>query len=378
MRFFKKAACLAICCLGIFAVTSCSSNGLPRLDTSLEVRTYSSPAKVRSHPMNAIWTDERFNELFIGNRLPDVELSEITSLPVYEYVQLLREWTEYGFTSADEIKEFYSPRPQELEEKYEPTAKKVAEYFGGEITKTEFYYGMSYISVEFELNKYSRFTVSENGSWRLTVTGGMDYSLDPAIEKAEEDFDEDIFEETEDVEELERAMQQIIELYNNPLPENVEKPMVKIIDDLKEIAPELFPDEYEYKSSGQGERWYHLFPNDPLWLQYTEVDMSEDKSKLLSYNGMVSGCWLSIDYGSVEISYSPKDDPTYMGEYQTITPEEAAKRLKLGEDEKLAILYIYSETGDRTLIRPVYTKYVKQSDFYERVLEGGTYIDALK
>lgn len=378
MRIFKKAACLAACCLGIFAMTSCSSNGLPRLDTSLEVRTYSSPAKVRSHPMNAIWTDERFNELFIGNRLPDVELSEITSLPVYEYLELLEDWRTYGFTSMEEVKEFYAPRPQELEEKYEPTAKKVAEYFGGEITKTEFYYGKSYISVEFELNKYSRFTVSEDGSWWLTVTGGMDYSLDPAIEKAEEDFDEDIFEETEDVEELERAMQRIIELYSNPLSEDVEKPMVKIIDDLKEIAPELFPDEYEYKSSGQGERWYHLFPNDPLWLRYTEADMSEDKSKLLSYNGMVSGCRLSIDYGSVEISYSPKDDPTYMGEYQTITPEEAAKRLKLGEDEKLAILYIYSETGDQTLIRPVYTKYVKQSDFYDRVLAGGTYIDALK
>lgn len=380
MRKLKKAVCLMLCCSGIFAATSCSTNGLPRLDTSLEVSTYSCPAKVRSHPMNAIWTDERFNELFIGNRLPDVELSEITSLPVYESAEpLYEDLTVYGFTSMDEINEFFAPRPQELEEKYKPAANKIAEYFGGEITNTKVSCSRSGIYADFEINGSSRFTVLESGSWQLTVhTRGMDYSLDPAIEKAEEDFDEDIFEETEDVEELESAMQKIIELYNNPLPEDVEKPMAKIIDDLKEIAPELFPDEYEYKSSGQGERWYHLFPNDPLRLRYTNVDMSEDKSKLLSYNGMVSGCWLTIDDGSVEISYSLKDDPTYMGEYQTITPEEAAKRLKLGEDEKLAILYIYSETGDRTLIRPVYTKYVKQSDFYDRALAGGTYIDALK
>ena len=101
----------------------------------------------------------------------------------------------------------------------------------------------------------------------------------------------------------------------------VETAMAATTDYLTKIASELFPEKL-------------LRPN------YTEADISEDRSKLPDYNGMISGCLLTVNESGTEISCDAKKDVS-IGEYQTIAPEEAAKHLKLREDEKPAILYIF-------------------------------------
>lgn len=147
-------------------------------------------------------------------------------------------------------------------------------------------------------------------------------------------------------------------------------------------APFLFKESCEYISCGQGEGSGYAMRSDSIWLRYTKEDILSEKGKLLDYNRFVDGYeiyWRDNDQGereSVGAAYFRCGSRLgFAGEYRTVSPEEAADELKLGDGEKLAILYIRCKDVERTLLRPVYTKYRYQEDLLGDI---ENYIDAIE
>lgn len=374
MKKSGKIKTFSLCLLSLPFFCSCQANEalpLPEIRQSSYDEFVRLPGRTRC--IDRMLSDDPDDSTALGNAYPEIDLSEIKTLPVYEK-------NEGGYLFSDKEIEDYSSEVNEI-----------GRLFGAEFER--FFYGDEYkaFDADYDKKRLSFYVGAENtspdcqGAFEAD-SYGWDFWIDESIaedvfadciERDLDSFDNGLL-NNKDNDVYINAVQKLDEILSLPLSEDTKEYLECLFESLKSAAPALFRENYPYICRGRGSGTRYSQRGDPIWLRCTDYDLSSEKGRLLDYNGFVSGYRISFyddEYGNrdyVGVSFSPNTNKL-LGEYRIISPEKAAETLGLVESEKLAILYIESQYEDKTVLRPVYAKYTYQRDLFH----PQHYIDAI-
>lgn len=364
----------ALCFFAVLNFCSCTVNeALPPLNTEQGPSYEFVCVPDRTRTIDRMLNDDPDDSTVLVFVYPEIDFTEIKTLPVYEK-------TDCQIISEEDIKEYISE------------VNKIGELIGARFDR--FIYDDEYkeFDEDYDKKRLSFYVGSERYSpdcrgtfeiysfgWSFWVDkSSAELVFDDCIERDLDKFDNSLLKD-EDNQVYIEAVHTLDEIMSQPFSEDTREYLGKFFGSLENLAPSLFKEKYSYVTCGQGSGVRYSGRNDCIWFSSSSVDLSLEKSKLLAYNGFIdeySVYFYDDEYGNrdhVSAIFSHNDN-RLMGEYRIISPEEAAKSLDLGENEKLAILYIEQDYEDKTILRPVYAKYT-----YQRDLFGGPerYIDAI-
>lgn len=367
----------------IMLLCSCQSEEkLPRLDNDIVIgyeNCVAKPDRIRLeyHYVSDVPDDS----VYIGNLYPALDFTLIKTLPIYEEA-----CTPYVNRSQ------YPSISETDREQYALSVEEIARELGADFERYEYQGENSYLGEKFinyyigdvpgEKDNGGEFEICadrwdfyiENGSLNTTFGDCIERDLDKIDnKKISGDSDEEFIEE----------VNRLNEIQAHPLSDDTKAELEEFWNRLSEAAPFLFKEKCRYMSCGQGEGSGYSMRSDSVWLRYTKEDISSDRGRLLDYNGFVDGYEIYFrdndtgerDYVGVSYTSYCGSRLEFVGEYKIVSSEEAVRELKLEDGEQLALLYIRCKDGDRTLLRPVYTKYEYQQDL---VGEIENYIDAIQ
>lgn len=377
MRVLRKNRIIkifALCFCAMLNFCSCAVNeALPPLNTEQGSSYEFVCVPDRTRTIDRMLNDNPDDSTVLVFVYPEIDFTEIKTLPVYEK-------TDCQIISEDDIEEYISE------------VNKIGELIGARFER--FIYDDEYkeFDEDYDKKRLSFYVGSERYSsdccgtfeiysfgWSLWVDkSSAELVFADCIERDLDKFDNSLLKDGDNQAYIE-AVHTLDEIMSQPFSEDTREYLSEFFGSLENIAPSLFKEKYSYVNCGQGSGVRYSGRNDCIWFSSSSVDLSLEKSKLLAYNGFIDeySVYFSDDeYGNrdyVSAIFS-RNDNRLMGEYRIISPEEAAKTLELGENEKLAILYIEQDYEDKTILRPVYAKYT-----YQRDLFGGPerYIDAI-
>lgn len=364
----------ALCFFAVLNFCSCTVNEvLPPLNTEQGFSCEFVRVPGRTRGIDRMLNDDPDDSTVLIFVYPEIDFTEIKTLPVYEK-------TDCQIISEDDIEEYISE------------VNKIGELIGARFER--FIYGDEYKDFDEDYDKkwlsfyvgserYSPdcrgiFEIDSFGWCFLVDESSTELVFADCIERDLDKFDNRLLKDVDNQAYIE-AVHMLDEIMSQPFSEDTREYLSEFFGSLENIAPSLFKDKYSYVNCGQGLGVRYSGRNDCIWFSSSSADLSLEKSKLLDYNGFIdkySVYFYDDEYGNRDYvsAIFGHNDNRLMGEYRIISPEEAAKTLELGENEKLAILYIEQDYEDKTILRPVYAKYT-----YQRDLFGGPerYIDAI-
>lgn len=379
----KKIGVVAIAVCALAGLCSCGINErLPGLDNGRVINSEECVAKPDRIRYNYHYvSDNPDDNVYIGRQYPEIDFSLIESLPVYEEPEYLR----------DPGRGKYPSIPDSDREQYILSAEKIAQELGVSFERYEYQGENSFLGEKF-INYYIGGIPgdSDNGGefeadadyWGFYVEkDSLGIPFGDCVERDLDKIDNAKLSGYDD-REFAEEVKKLNKIQAQALSEDTKAEIEAFWNKISVAAPFLFKESCEYISCGQGEGSGYAMRSDSIWLRYTKEDILSEKGKLLDYNRFVDGYeiyWRDNDQGereSVGAAYFRCGSRLgFVGEYRTVSPEEVADELKLGDGEKLAILYIRCKDGERTLLRPVYTKYRYQEDLLGDI---ENYIDAIE